>query len=78
MSKTSKVDTTATTTPPLEEQLRRLQDIAALLDAGDIPLEEQLRLYEEGITLANVCREYLTSAELRIQNLAGGNVSSAS
>ncbi|MDZ4746354.1 MAG: exodeoxyribonuclease VII small subunit [bacterium] len=61
----------------LEDQLRRLQEIASLLDAGDLPLEEQLRLYEEGITLANTCRDYLTSAELRIQNLAGGNVSSA-
>ena len=60
----------------LENQLRRLQEIASLLDAGDLPLEEQLRLYEEGIKLANTCREYLTSAELRIQNLSGGSVPS--
>ena len=84
MSKTSKTETSKenaegqSTKSSLEDQLRRLQEIAALLDAGDIPLEEQMRLYEEGITLANTCREYLTSAELRIQNLAGGNVSSAS
>ncbi len=75
MSKTSKAEPS---TLSLEDQLRRLQEIASLLDAGDLPLEEQLRLYEEGIALANTCRDYLTSAELRIQNLAGGNVSSAS
>jgi len=74
MSK-SKAETPETS---LEDQLRRLQEIAALLDAGDLPLEEQLRVYEEGITLANTCRDYLTRAELRIQNLAGGNVPSAS
>lgn len=73
MSK-QKVDTTTTQT--LEEQLKRLQEIASLLDAGDLPLDEQLRLYEEGIALANTCREYLTSAELRIQNLSGGPVPS--
>lgn len=67
-----------TVTPTLEDQLRRLQEIASLLDAGDLPLEEQLRLYEEGITLANTCRDYLTRAELRIQNLSGGSVPSAS
>lgn len=73
MSKTKSAEQTTS----LEDQLRRLQEIASLLDAGDLPLEEQLRLYEEGITLATTCRDYLTRAELRIQNLAGGIVPSA-
>ena len=36
----------------LEEQLKRLEEIASLLDRGDAPIDQQLSLFEEGMKLA--------------------------
>lgn len=55
----------------IEQQLKRLEEIASLLDQGDAPLDEQLRSYEEGMALAKQCREYLAAAELRITSISG-------
>lgn len=59
------------TQPSLEDQLRRLEDIARMLDAGDQPLDTQLKAFEEGMKLAADCRSYLTNAELTIERLTG-------
>ena len=61
-----------TSTPSLEEQLKRLEEIAQILDRGDVPLEEQLALFSEGMALATACREYLEQAELRITRVSTG------
>lgn len=55
---------------PLEERLRRLEEIARILDMGDRPLDEQLKLYSEGMTLAATCRTELEQAQLRVEELA--------
>ena len=55
---------------PLEERLRRLEEIARILDMGDRPLDEQLKLYSEGMTLAATCRAELEQAQLRVEELA--------
>lgn len=55
--------------PTLEAQLKRLDEIAVLLDRGELPLDEQLKLYEEGMGLAQSCRSYLESAELKVEQL---------
>lgn len=57
----------------LEEQLKRLEEIAALLDRGEATIDEQLRLYEEGMQLAEACRTYLENAELKVRTLAGND-----
>lgn len=57
--------------PSLEDQLRRLEDIARMLDTGDQPLDAQLKAFEEGMKLAADCRTYLTNAELTIERLTG-------
>jgi len=57
--------------PSLEDQLRRLEDIARMLDTGDQPLDTQLKAFEEGMKLAADCRSYLTNAELTIERLTG-------
>nr|WP_035354575.1 exodeoxyribonuclease VII small subunit [Edaphobacter aggregans] len=36
---------------------------------GDLPLEESLRLFEEGVRLLNACKRQLEDAEGRIQVL---------
>jgi exodeoxyribonuclease VII small subunit len=54
---------------PFEESLSDLEEIVAKLEAGDLPLEESLKLFEDGIRLSRTCRERITSATRRIEVL---------
>ncbi|MFL6375162.1 MAG: exodeoxyribonuclease VII small subunit [Pyrinomonadaceae bacterium] len=58
-----------TDSQPFEESLADLEEIVAKLEAGDLPLEESLKLFEEGIRLSRTCRERITSATRRIEVL---------
>ncbi len=53
-----------------EESLRRLEKIVDELEQGDVPLDDALKMYEEGIALSKSCTEKLTQAELRIKKLS--------
>ena len=53
-----------------EECLTRLEQIVGALEAGNLPLEDSLRVFEEGIALARHCARYLEDAERRIELLA--------
>ena len=52
-----------------EDALQRLEQIVDQLEAGDLPLEESLKVFEEGIALARRCGKYLEEAEKRIELL---------
>lgn len=52
-----------------EKSLDQLEMIVMKLEDGDLPLEESLRLFENGIKLSRECRERLTAAERKIQIL---------
>ena len=52
-----------------EQALARLDETVRALEAGDLPLDEATRLYEEGMKLARTCNEMLASAELRITKI---------
>ncbi|MBL7998730.1 MAG: exodeoxyribonuclease VII small subunit [Candidatus Kapabacteria bacterium] len=54
----------------LEEKLVRLGVIRDTLDAAELPLDELLNLYEEGMLLARDLRIYLEQAELRITTIS--------
>ncbi|MBK6290239.1 MAG: exodeoxyribonuclease VII small subunit [Candidatus Kapabacteria bacterium] len=60
-----------TEAPSLEQSLKRLEEIATLLDRGELSIDEQLKIYEEGMLLAQQCREYLEQAELKVRRLSG-------
>ncbi len=49
-----------------EEKIKRIDQIAGLLDEGNLSLDEMTNLYEEGLKLAAECREYIEKAELKI------------
>jgi exodeoxyribonuclease VII small subunit len=53
-----------------EECLARLEQIVAALEGGNLPLEESLKVFEEGVALARRCGRYLEEAERRIEVLA--------
>ncbi len=42
------------------------------LDAGDLPLEDALRTFEQGVALVQECHEKLDAAEQRIVELTEG------
>ena len=52
-----------------DESLRRLEQIVEQMERGDIPLEESLKLYEEGIVLSKACAQKLQEAEVTIKRL---------
>ncbi|MDE2148958.1 MAG: exodeoxyribonuclease VII small subunit [Gammaproteobacteria bacterium] len=53
-----------------EADLKALEDIVAKMEAGDLPLEESLALFERGMALTRACRQTLEQAELRVNRLA--------
>lgn len=63
-------------TPELnfEEAMARLEQIVRALEGGNVPLDESLTLYEEGVKLVKLCSSRLENAEKRIKILVdGGN-----
>jgi exodeoxyribonuclease VII small subunit len=60
---------TADQEPGYEESFAELQEIVATLEAGDVPLEEAMALFERGQMLTKRCTELLQNAELRIRKL---------
>ncbi len=52
-----------------EKALERLEKIVEELEAGDIPLEDALKKYEEGVRLSRLLNERLAQAEKKIQIL---------
>ena len=52
-----------------EDSLARLEQIVGQLETGNLPLEESLKVFEEGIALARHCARYLEEAEKRIEIL---------
>ena len=52
-----------------EAAYSELETIIAGLEAGDLPLEETMALYERGRLLSRRCQDLLDAAELRIQQI---------
>ena len=52
-----------------EAALARLEDIVKELEQGDLPLEQSLKLFEEGIKLSRICNRRLEDAERRVEIL---------
>ncbi|MFT3774559.1 MAG: exodeoxyribonuclease VII small subunit [Minicystis sp.] len=57
--------------PSFEEATRRLAQIVAELEGGDLPLDRSLSLFEEGVRLARAAEERLDRAEKRVEELLG-------
>jgi exodeoxyribonuclease VII small subunit len=58
--------------PTYESLYARMQAIVARLEAGELPLDESLALYQEGVEVAAACQRLLDAAELRIEELQPG------
>jgi exodeoxyribonuclease VII small subunit len=53
-----------------ESCIKRLEKIVDVLESGEVPLEESIKMYEEGIELSKVCLEKLSDAELKIKKIS--------
>jgi exodeoxyribonuclease VII small subunit len=58
-----------------EKSIAELEVIVAQLEKGDLTLEESLKQFEKGITLARKCQEVLTQAEQKIEILSAAKSS---
>jgi exodeoxyribonuclease VII small subunit len=59
--------------PKFEECLQRLEKIVQELEKGEVPLEQSLTLFEEGMQLSATCRKELEQAEGKVEILLKQN-----
>jgi len=52
-----------------EASLSELEKVVKELEAGDLPLERSLELFEKGMALSETCRKQLENAETRVETL---------
>lgn len=55
-----------------EARMAKLREIVEKLEGGDLPLEEGVTLFREGVALARSCRESLDKARNEVTILADG------
>ena len=63
--------------PTFEEALKQLEGAVDRLEQGDLPLDEALKLFEEGLKASNACRARLDEAKQRVEVLvseSGGSL----
>ncbi len=52
-----------------EQAMARLETIVGELEKGDLPLDESLKIFEEGIRLSKTCLKMLEDAERKVEIL---------
>ena len=52
-----------------ENAMARLETIVSELEKGDLPLDESLKIFEEGIRLSKTCLKMLDDAERKVEIL---------
>ena len=52
-----------------ESNLQRLEQIVRAMERGDVPLEESLKLFQEGTELVRSCGKLLDDAELQVKKI---------
>lgn len=60
-----------------EDGLKRLEEIVAKLESGNLPLDDSLKLFEEGVKLVRFCNARLAEAQQKVEVLTkdqAGNV----
>ncbi len=53
--------------------IRRLEEVVEKLEQGDIPLEESIALFQEGMQLARLCHQKLADVGHKIEVLVKEN-----
>lgn len=56
--------------PTFEENMQRLEQIVRAMERGEVPLEESLRMFQEGTELVHTCGKLLDEAQLQVKKIA--------
>jgi len=56
-------------TPDFEHSLTELEALVERMEQGDLPIEEALKAFEEGVKLTRECQAILDQAEQKVQLL---------
>jgi exodeoxyribonuclease VII small subunit len=63
--------------PDFEQSLARLEEVVRKLESANLPLDQAMKLFEEGMQLSRDCQGQLEQAEARVEILlkkAGGEL----
>lgn len=52
-----------------ETNMQRLEQIVRAMERGDVPLEESLKLFQEGTDLVRSCNQLLEQAQLQVKKI---------
>lgn len=55
--------------PTFEENMQRLEQIVRAMERGEVPLEESLKLFQEGTELVRSCGKLLDEAQLQVTKI---------
>ena len=55
-----------------ENNMQRLEQIVRAMERGDVPLEESLKLFQEGTDLVRSCGKLLDDAQLQVKFVMAG------
>ncbi len=55
--------------PTFEENMQRLEQIVRAMERGEVPLEESLKLFQEGTELVRACGKLLDEAQLQVKKI---------
>jgi exodeoxyribonuclease VII small subunit len=53
----------------IDEDIKKLDEIARKMEGGDLPLEKTLELFQEGVSLVRKCTQTLSDAELKVKEI---------
>lgn len=57
-----------------EENLKKLEDIVLKLEKGDAPLEESIKMFEEGVKLTTILQKTLDDAESKVKEITSSGL----
>jgi exodeoxyribonuclease VII small subunit len=69
MAKETKDENSDVTALPFEKALAELESIVQKLEAGNVPLEDSIKIYERGEVLKKRCEALLKDAEARVEKI---------
>jgi exodeoxyribonuclease VII small subunit len=55
--------------PDFEGALKKLESLVAKMESGELTLEQAMKHFEQGVSLARQCQEALREAEARVEQL---------
>ena len=59
--------------PTFEDNMKRLEQIVRAMERGEVPLEESLKMFQEGTELVRSCSKILNEAQRMVKKIASAH-----